>query len=133
MPLYRYIKPMLVAPVDFFCGRELYRRNLIACVRVCVCVCVCVFCFIFDVFYNCLCVCMFCFFDVFYVIDRWLLTMVALVPWEAYINFQGGSNVFYNACPNVFYNTFFINFEINVFSPIVWLSVLKYCLRYYCV
>ena len=66
MPLYRYIKPMLVAPVDFFCGRKLYRRNLIAFV----CVCVCVFCFIFDVFYNCLCVCMFCFFDVFYVIDR---------------------------------------------------------------
>ena len=34
MPLYRFIKLMLVAPVDFFSGRELYGCNLIACVCV---------------------------------------------------------------------------------------------------
>ena len=39
------------------------------------------------------------------------------------INFQGGES------PNVFYNTFFINFDINIFSPILWLSVLEYCLN----
>ena len=32
MPLYRFTKLMLVAPVDLFSGRELYGRNLIACV-----------------------------------------------------------------------------------------------------
>ena len=47
-------------------------------------------------------------------------------PLVVYVNFQGG------ASPNVFYPTFFINFEIKVFSPFVWLSVLKYCLRNYC-
>ena len=43
----------------------------------------------------------------------------AVLNWGAYINFQGG------ASPNVFYNTSFINFEINVFSLIA-------CLRHYC-
>ena len=47
------------------------------------------------------------------------------LPWRACANFQGGTSL------NVFYNTFFINFEIAVFSPIVWLSVLKCCRRYY--
>ena len=32
MPLYRFIKLMLVAPVDFFSGRKLYECNLMACV-----------------------------------------------------------------------------------------------------
>ena len=44
MPLYRLIKLMLVAPVDFFSGRKLYGCNVIARVRV--------FCFCFDVFYH---------------------------------------------------------------------------------
>ena len=55
-----------------------------------------------------------------------VLNKGARFPWKAYVNFQGGES------PNVFYNTFFINFKIYVFSPIVWLSLLKYCLRYYC-
>ena len=36
MPVYRFIKLMQVAPVDFFSGKELYGCNLIACVCVCV-------------------------------------------------------------------------------------------------
>ena len=41
MPLYKFIKLVLVAPVNFFlCERELYGCNLIACV------------FCFDVFCN---------------------------------------------------------------------------------
>ena len=35
MSLYRFIKLMLVAPVDFFSGRKLYECNLIACLCVC--------------------------------------------------------------------------------------------------
>ena len=34
MPLYRFIKLVLVAPVDFFSGRELYGCN---CLLVCMC------------------------------------------------------------------------------------------------
>ena len=37
-------------------------------------------------------------------------------PWAAYVNFQRG------ATSSMIYNTFFIDFEINVFLPIVWLS-----------
>ena len=44
MPLYRFIKLMLVAPVDFFSRKELYGCNLIACLCVC--------CFCFDDFYD---------------------------------------------------------------------------------
>ena len=36
MPLYRFIRLMLVAPIDFFSGRKLYGCN-----RLLVCVCVC--------------------------------------------------------------------------------------------
>ena len=54
-----------------------------------------------------------------------VLNQRARLPWGAYVNFEGGASL------NVFYNTFFIDFELKVFSPIVWLSVLKYCLRYY--
>ena len=44
MPLCRFIKLMVVAPVDFFSVRELYRCNLIACLYV--------FCFCFDNFHH---------------------------------------------------------------------------------
>ena len=46
MPLYRFIELMLVVPVEFFSGTELYGCNLIACVGVSVS------CFCFDVFYD---------------------------------------------------------------------------------
>ena len=44
MPLYRFITLMLVAPINFFSGRNYMD------VIDCLCVCVCVFCF--DVFCN---------------------------------------------------------------------------------